>query len=74
MNTKMLKFIKFEGDMLIFCEFIQVLKIYIYIYIYITNHHLNFDGLTISQRPLAPDALLKWKSPFQLFFGHNMRI
>ena len=33
-NNKNKKFVKFQGDMLIFCDFIQV-------YVFTTNHHLN---------------------------------
>ena len=33
-NNKNKKSVKFQGDMLIFCDFIQV-------YVFSTNHHLN---------------------------------
>ena len=35
-NNKNRKSVKFQGDMLNFCDFIQV-------FVFTTNHHLNFD-------------------------------
>ena len=41
-NNKNKKSVKFQGDMLIFCDFIQV-------FVFTPNHHLNAPGLSFQE-------------------------
>ena len=46
-SNKNKKSVKFQGDMLNFCDFIQV-------FLFTTNHHLNRAALTTRPRRLSP--------------------
>ena len=41
-NNKNKKSVKFQGDMLNFCDFIQV-------FVFTRNHHLKFDDCTLKE-------------------------
>ena len=47
-NNKNKKSVKFQGDMLIFCDFIQV-------YVFTTNHHLKVLALSDNYRSIKAD-------------------
>ena len=65
MNNKNKKSVKFQGDMLNFCDIIQV-------YVFTTNHHLNTKILLKPGMPLQLNGyckLLFSECPTGVFYG-----
>ena len=58
-NNKNKKSVKFQGDMLIFCDFIQS-------FVFTTNHHLNENALD-SEGALKYNKVRPSNYLFQLF-------
>ena len=58
-NNKNKKSVKFQGDMLIFCDFIQV-------FVFTRNHHLNENALN-SEGSLKHNKVRPSNYLFQLF-------
>ena len=52
-NNKNKKSVKFQGDMLNFCDFIQV-------FVFTTNHHLNFPHYNSGILPNSPYKPIKF--------------
>ena len=64
-NNKNKKSVKFQGDMLNFCDFIQV-------FVFTRNHHLNFSNMPIffvekNVRSIAKASLIFSTKIFSVF-------
>ena len=63
-NNKNKKSVKFQGDMLNFCDFIQV-------YVFTTNHHLKHEEKVYQYQPIQTGYVGKCCYRLDVFVANN---